>query len=321
MRKFYNRLIGGSLVFTAIFLVLIVFGLCKDISVGAGENCYRIGAVYMTMNNPFYTVVDKQIQLKVESQGDILLTRDSALNQQRQNEQIQTLLEEDIDLLIVNPVDWKAITPALQAVHQKGIPIIAVDAPVFDDTLIDCTIVSDNYDAGVQCANDLMKRRESARIFLLEHQSAKSAMDRIQGFVDTLAEYPQYEIVDTVVSDGQLEIAMPETEKLLNTYGSVDVIMALNDPSALGALAALEEYDLLGSTLVYGVDGTPEAKSLIQEGIMTATAAQSVYQMSTILGDTVYDVLEGKEIEKTITVPVQLITADNVAKYSIDGWQ
>lgn len=51
--------------------------------------------------------------------------------------------------------------------------------------------------------------------------------------------------------------------------------MALNDPSALGAMAALQEHGLLENTAVYGVDGAPEAKSMIREGVMTATAAQS----------------------------------------------
>ena len=52
-------------------------------------------------------------------------------------------------------------------------------------------------------------------------------------------------------------------------------MMALNDPSALGAMAALQEHGLLENTAVYGVDGAPEAKSMTREGVMTATAAQS----------------------------------------------
>lgn len=47
---------------------------------------------------------------------------------------------------------------------------------------MNCTIVSDNYDAGVQCAKDMMERLDSANIVLLKHTTAKSAKERIEGF-------------------------------------------------------------------------------------------------------------------------------------------
>ena len=61
-----------------------------------------------------------------------------------------------------------------------------MDAPVSKDAKVDTTIVSDNYQAGVLIANDMMKRLSSANILLLEHHNAVSAMDRIQGFLDTI---------------------------------------------------------------------------------------------------------------------------------------
>ena len=51
----------------------------------------------MTMNNPFYSVIDEELRLVIESRGDILLTRDPALDQERQNGEIRDLLHEDID--------------------------------------------------------------------------------------------------------------------------------------------------------------------------------------------------------------------------------
>lgn len=56
------------------------------------KDSFRIGATYMTMNNPFYSVIDEELQLMIESQGDTLLTRDPALSQEKQNEQIHDLL-------------------------------------------------------------------------------------------------------------------------------------------------------------------------------------------------------------------------------------
>jgi ribose transport system substrate-binding protein len=76
----------------------------------------------MTMNNPFYSVIDEELRLVIESRGDILLTRDPALDQERQNEEIRDLLHENIDLLVLNPVDYREIEPALQEAQKAGVP-------------------------------------------------------------------------------------------------------------------------------------------------------------------------------------------------------
>lgn len=297
--------------------------LCLTLGAWGGQQKQplRIGATYMTMNNPFYSVIDEELRLMIESRGDILLTRDPALDQNKQNDQIHELLSDGIDLLVINPVDFQQILPALEEAQQANVPVVIVDSQVSDPTLVACTIASDNYGAGVLCAEHLMHTRDSARIALLEHPAAQSAVDRIQGFCDTIADHPQYQIAGRASSDGQLELAMPALNSLLNADPTIDVVMALNDPTALGAMAALKERHLLERTLVYGVDGAPEAKNMIIEGVMTATVAQSPIQIGQTTAQVIYQILSGEPYDTEITVPVELITADNVDQFGLDGWQ
>ena len=222
---------------------------------------------------------------------------------------------------MLNPVDYREIEPALREAQKAGVPVVVIDSQVSDSNLVACTIASDNYGAGVLCAEHLMNTRDSAKVVLLEHASTKSGRDRIQGFCDTLASGVNYQIIGRADSAGQLEVAMPEMDKLLEQGIVPDAVMSLNDPSALGAMAALQEHGMLQDTAVYGVDGAPEAKSMISEGAMTATAAQSPIRLGQITAQTVYAILNGEDYEKEITVPVELITKDNVNGYDMDGWQ
>ena len=114
---------------------------------------------------------------------------------------------------------------------------------------------------------------------------------------------------------------MPALGKLLDTDPSIDVVMALNDPTALGAMAALEEHGLLDRTLVYGVDGAPEAKNMIYEGAMTATVTQSPIQIGQTTAQVAYQILSGEAYETEIIVPVELVTKENVDQFGADGWQ
>lgn len=307
----------------ALCSVVLTVWLCLTLGVWGDkqEQPLRIGATYMTMNNPFYSVIDEELRLMIESRGDILLTRDPALDQNKQNDQIHELLSNGIDLLVINPVDFQQILPALEEARQANVPVVIVDSQVSDPALVACTIASDNYGAGVLCAEHLMQTRDSARIALLEHPAAQSAVDRIQGFCDTIADHPQYQIAGRANSDGQLELAMPALNSLLDADPTIDVVMALNDPTALGAMAALEERNLLDRTQVYGVDGAPEAKNMIFEGVMTATVAQSPIEIGQETAQVIYQILAGEPHDTEIIVPVKLITIDNVNQFGSDGWQ
>lgn len=314
--------VGGLLVagMLAAALVPLLF-IPKDHSADQLEGQRLIGATYMTMNNPFYQELDARVQAAVEANGDRLLTRDAVMDQDRQNEEIADLLELGISALLVNPVDWEGVSEGVQLAADAGVPVIVIDAPVKDDHLVASTILSDNYQAGVQCAEHLLSVRDSANILLLEHVTARSGADRIQGFVDTLQGHDDFVIVGSGSSDGQIENAMPVMEQLLADHPEANVVMALNDPSALGALAAIEGAGLRGQFLVYGVDGSPEGKVLVADGLMTATSAQMLSQMAETAVDQAYLAMDGGTPEKEIVLPVTLLTQDNVAAYGTSGWQ
>lgn len=286
------------------------------------ETQRKIGAVYMTMNNPYFEVINEKIKAVVKSRGDVMVARDSAMDAEMQNRQIKRLIEEKVDLLLINAVDWKMAREGLEAARRAGIPVIAVDAEVYDASLVAGTVVSDNYTAGVLCAKDLMKKKDGGSLLFLIQETNKSAVERIQGFKDTLdAAGWKYEVVDELNCQGQLEVAQPMVEQVLKERRDIDVVMGLNDPSSLGAMAALDAAGMLSQVLVYSVDGAPESKTMIYEGRMTATAAQSPTEVGTATAELLYEVLEGKKIPEKTIIPVELITESNIGDYSLSEWE
>ncbi len=291
----------------------------RDLSAAQTENARLIGACYMTMNNPYYEMVNDEIRAVVEENGDILITRNPALDADKQMEQIRELIDMGVSAIFVTPVDWMAICPVLEEAREKGILVIAVDAGVYEEELANCTVVSDNYMAGVLCARHLMENADSARIVLLEHSTAESSLDRMAGFEDTLE--GDYQIVARGECDGQLEVAMPVMEEIIASGVAFDTVFALNDPSAMGCMAAMEDAGILEGVRVYGVDGAPEAKAMIREGMMTATSAQFPSEVGRIAVENMYRLLEGEECEASVFVPVSLITQGNVEEFGVDRWQ
>lgn len=293
-----------------------------DITAERTGNQQIFGATYMTMNNLYYQVLDAQLRAGIEAKGDILLTRDAAMDQDRQNQEIQDLIDAGVKAIFLTPVEWDTVKPGLEAAVKAGVPIIVVDAPVLDTDLVTCSVLSDNYHAGVLCAEHLLSVRDSARIILLEHITAVSGVQRIQGFLDTIKGHEGFEVLASGQSDGQIENAMPVMEGLLAQAPEADTVMALNDPSALGALAAIQGLgEDTGRFLVYAVDGSPEAKGLVADGLMTATCAQFPFKIAEAAVEQGYLAIAGRCEQKEITIPVELLTAQTVNRYGTDGWQ
>ena len=281
----------------------------------------KFGATYMTMNNPYFTALNDSIKEVVEANGDILITRDPAQNQERQNAQIQEMIEEGVVAIFANPVDWEKITPALQACQEAGVAVINVDTDVKEQEYVASVIQSDNYQAGVQCAKDMMSKMDSARIVVMNHYNIKSTTLRVQGFLDTIESHPQYQVVKEVKTTSELEVAMKKMKQILKTDLEFDVVLGGNDPTALGALAALQLNHVKNRILIYGIDGSPDAKTMIQQGYLEGTSAQRPIEIGRTAAETAYAYLRGEQIDKNITVDVTLITRDNLSEFDMDGWQ
>ena len=284
----------------------------------------KIGATYMTMNNDFYKTLNAEIEKKTNQQGSRLYVRDPELDEDKQSQQIDYFVQERVNVIVINPVksDSPKILTSLNKARKAGIKIIVVDAPVSKDAKVDTTIVSDNYQAGVLIAKDMMKRLSSANILLLEHHNAVSAMDRIQGFLDTIKGHPAYQVVSERETLGQTEESMPQVKKVLNEGMQFNVVMSLNDRAAIGALAAIKDQGVTDKIAIYGVDGSPDIKNfLANTNDIQGTVAQSPIQMGRKVTEVIERMMKHQAYKEEYLIPVHLVNKDNIGQYTITGWQ
>lgn len=284
----------------------------------------RVGTTYMTMNNPFYEVINAEIEKEITEQGGTVFTRDPALSSEKQVEQIQYFIDQEMDVIILNPVksDDKATKQMVQKAEKSGIKVIVVDSQLSDKVHVTSTIVSDNYQAGVLLAEDLKSRRDKGNILILEHRDAVSGNQRIKGFTDCIARDKGFRIVAKKESLGQTEVSMPVVERVLKSGTGFDVVMALNDLAAIGAVAALDKNDIENSILIYGVDGAPDMKNLLATtDDVTATVAQSPLAMGHKAAQLALNVSKGKSVPSRVVIPVTLMTKKSIGDYDLKGWQ
>lgn len=316
---FYAALILVNLLIVGISVCAI--GTEKDYSVNQRENSHLIGASYMTMNNEFYKIMSEEINARVEAEGDILIVRDPALDADRQIKQIGEMLDMGIDVLVLTPVEWESLTSVLKRAKEQGVRIVVVDTSVSDEVPADCTITSDNYTAGKIVGEYFVEQGGARRLIIMTHETTKSGQDRVRGFLDVVSRQAGIEIVQQIECEGQTEIAMPRLQEAIDRGAEFDSVFCLNDLASVGVIAALEENHMLDTVSVYGVDASPDSKALIKEGMMKASAAQFPSEIGSRAADVIYLLLRGEAVEKDISVPVELITQENVEAFGTDRWQ
>ena len=292
----------------------------------SGEE-YVIGYAPATLNNAFWLAVKDGVEQAIEESGANvkLVDIDANGDQSVMNDGISNLISSGIDALLCAPADSTAVASALTELKDAGVPVINFDTPVEDPNMVETIIASDNTNAGYVVGKDVGEKIEDgAKILVLHSPRASACVQRYDGFIKALDESgKKYEIVNVLDGEGDQETSLGLVSDALVADPDLSVIFAVNDPSAMGAVNAIQQANvaLENEIMVYGVDGNPDAKKMIKAGTMEGTGSQSPETLGYESMMSALDVLAGKEIEKEIVVDTFLITADNVEEYGTDGWQ
>lgn len=279
----------------------------------------KMGITYWTASDFFQTIADS-IKEEAEKDGNSVVVSDAGQDSAKQIQIIEDFIAQDVDVVFLNPVDRDAITPALQELQDAGIKVVNFDSSVAAIDMVNAYVATDNYRAGVLCAEAMMKDfPEGGEIAVLNYPANSACNDREQGFLDTIGD--QFEVVATFDAQGDVSKGQEITSDILQAHPELTAIFSINDQAGMGAYAAVTGSGL--NVAIYGVDGNPDAKTVINQkgSIYKMTAAQSPIKMGKTCYETAVKLINGEELDNfQIDVDVFAITADNVGDY-LDGWQ
>jgi ribose transport system substrate-binding protein len=270
---------------------------------------------FQTMNNPFFVDLNAGLKQVIEAHGDRLVTLDAQWNSLKQRNDISDLVLQNAAGIFINPVNWEGIRGSLLQAQRQGVPCIVVDAPVKDMDLVVCQVASDNVEAGRLAARALAQVCRPAKIVILHRSVNKACIDRVAGFQEELAQYPDMKVLDIQEGQGTTEGARPVMQDLLGRYPDLNAVFPINDPSALGAISALESAGKLGQVTIVTVDGSREGVAAIKAGKLLSTSAQFPREIGRQAAEKMYEHLAGQAVEKDIKVPVELIRKDNAESF------
>ena len=233
---------------------------------------------------------------------------------QRQIEQIDSLVASGINLLIVAPNQVATITPAIDRAYDQGIHVIVFERKT-NSNKYTAFIGADNLEMG-RLMGEYIATRLNGRGKVMEIMGLKGsspAIDRDKGFKEAISKYPQIEIVATLQGDWTENSAYNAVKDFKGDLSDVDFVFGQNDRMAIGARKALlaTRHSAL-TTKFCGIDGLPG------EGGGIACVRDSILDASYIYpthGDQLLqlavDILDGKPYQKEIQLMSALVTHEN----------
>ena len=281
---------------------------------GEGGGGARIGLSVSTLNNPFFVTLRDGAQSAADEAGAELIVSDAQNDTAQQQDDIQNFVTQQVNVILVNPVDSDAVVPAIEAANQANIPVIALDRGASGGELA-TTIASDNVQGGNLAGEELIRLVGSGSVAQLEGTpGADPARDRGQGFQDAIDAQSAVEVVASQSANFDRAEGLNVAENILQANPDIAGIFAQNDEMALGAVQALGG-SAGDDVKVVGFDAIEDALSAIQDGTMNATVAQQPAEIGSLGVENAISVINGESVEENIPVEVQLVTPENVSEF------
>ncbi|MCD8349960.1 MAG: sugar ABC transporter substrate-binding protein [Planctomycetaceae bacterium] len=276
-----------------------------------------IGYANMADTDVFVMKRKESFQAEADKDGAALriIYSDANNDNNRQLDQIDNFIMQEVDCLLVVPVDYAGVSVGIRKANRAGIPVLClgIEAEGGESTFIG----SPNLEAG-RLQGEFMREAlpKNAKVLYLEGSAGYShTTERKQGFMEAcIDQRPDITLLASQSGDYERDRGMKVTEDWIQSFPEFDAIIAANDQMALGAIQALKTAGRKG-VLISGVDGVDDALRAIKSGDMAQSILQNAPAQAKAAYNAMKKLLAGEALPKRIIVPFESITADNISEY------
>ena len=229
---------------------------------------------------------------------------------------VEDAISSGIDAMCIAASDSTAIVPALNKATEAGIPVVIFNTlvPDYEDGI---TFVGvDNYDASYRVTEQLIKDHNGeGKLVIIEGDPAGyQNIERTRAVTDLAEKYPGVEIVTRQPGYANREDSMNAMENILQAYEDIDMVWAINDVAAMGAVQAIEGAGRSGIDVI-GIDGTPEGATAVLDGRLKYTIDQGPFDQGAMSVQAAVDYLNGEELESSYATGGTIVAADNAEAF------
>lgn len=259
----------------AITAVMAGFTLSLLMSTAALAEGKVIGVSWSNFQEERWKTDEAAIKAQVEADGNTYISADAQSSASKQLTDVESLIAQGADALIILAQDSSAIGPGVEMAVNEGIPVVGYDRLIENADAFYLTF--DNKEVGRLQAKAVFEQQPEGNYVFIKGSSADPNADFLfAGQMEVLQEAVdsgKIKNVGEAYTDGWLPAnAQRNMEQFLTSNNNeVDAVVASNDGTAGGAIAALEAQGLAGTVPVSGQDADHAALNRIALGTQTVS--------------------------------------------------
>ncbi|NGN42381.1 D-xylose ABC transporter substrate-binding protein [Mesorhizobium sp. CGMCC 1.15528] len=274
------------------FATAMLAGVALSMSLGAVAHAKDkiVGVSWSNFQEERWKTDEAAIKAALEASGDKYISADAQSSAAKQLTDVESLISQGANALIILAQDSSAIGPAVEKAVAEGIPVVGYDRLIENKDAFYLTF--DNKEVGRMQAKGVFDvKPEGNYVFIKGSGSDPNADFLFAGAMEVLKDAidsGKIKNVGEAYTDGWLPAnAQKNMEQFLTANDNkVDAVVAANDGTAGGAIAALDAQGLAGSVPVSGQDADHAALNRIALGTQTV----SVWKDSRELGKTAAEI-------------------------------
>ena len=266
----------------------------------------KVGILVQTTVNPFFLDFSDAAKAELGSGYEVVVFGGDN-NADKQAKQIGDLINQKVDALLITPCNANAVGAPIRAANDAGIPVFTADTACIDkDVKIVAHVATDNYAGGKLAGQAMLKALggKGGKVLVLDYEQAESCQKRVKGFMEVIDAHnndeknknAQIKIVGPLPSQAEESASQKQTKDALKANRDLVGIFAINDPAALGAVAAIEEEKLQEQIQVVGFDGQKIGKIAIRDGRIYADPIQFPKQMGRLSAQYIKKYFAGDDV-------------------------
>jgi ribose transport system substrate-binding protein len=268
----------------------------------------------------FFTQMNEGAQKAADAAGANLVIFNANNDPAAQNNAIENFIQQKVKGLIVVAIDTNGIMPAVKAADAAGIPVVAVDAVLPADGPQKAQIGVDNEGAGKMIGEHFLKVVKAdmggkAKLGIVGALNSTIQNIRQKGFEDVVKTDANIAMAGVVDGRNVQDNALSAAENLITANPDLTAIYATGEPALLGAVAAIESQGKQGQVKLVGWDLTASAIKGIDGGYVAGVVQQDPAGMGAAAVDALVKIQGGGTVEKSISVPITIVTRENVEPY------
>jgi len=258
MRRTVLFLLGVAIVWCFAGAVLAQGKYHIGVSVPAADHGWTGGVIWWA---------EKAIREWKEKDPNLEFTLATAHNPSEQVAQVRTMMAKGINALVLLPHESGPLTPVAEDLRKQGVFVICVDRGLVRETAYDVYLAGDNPGLGRLAGEQMAKLLGGkGKIVVIEGLPTVINTERVEGFKEIIAQYPEIEILAIQTGYWQRDKSFATMQTLLQKFDRIDAVWAGDDDALLGAIQAIKLAKRTYVRFIFGAGGMKEVVKMIMDG-------------------------------------------------------